>query len=401
MPRAISHTQDPESPVTAALQQLARPVLGEGLVNAPLDLDPCLNLKAPSDVLSTHLSHEDGRVLATLQSWSTSRLVLLAASLGAVIFAIDLATPTGVAAGVPYILPVALGLGSRDGRLTLVFAGVASALTTLGMVLSPHGGGPENYVLANRGLALFAIWITALGVRSELAVLNRLHQAHQELRHQESLARLGEMAAVVAHEVKNPIAGIMGVLQVLDSRKRPATEKRVLAEVRERLAGLARTVDDLHAFARPMLARPEPLDLRRLLEETRELVLATSQWSDLDVRVTGDPVMVLADRTQLGRAVLNLLLNAAAATEGTGTITASVLQRDDQAVLHIQDDGPGIPDHIRQRIFEPFFTTRTQGVGLGLPLVKQTITAHGGTIDIASPRNGGTLVTLALPASAR
>jgi len=339
-----------------------------------------------------------GRVVNTMRGWSHLQLAGLIGVVSAAIFALDLVTPTGVAGGVPYLLPVTLGLGSRDRRFVMAVAGATSALTVVGMVLAPEGSSPTDYVLANRGLALVAIWVTALGVRSQVALAARLEQAHQELLQRESLARLGEMAAVVAHEVRNPLAGIMGVLQVLETRPRPDGERKVLADVRERLAGLTRTVDDLMAFARPSRLLEERCDLKTLLRETRALIESDGHWPDLELQIEGPELSTIADRQQLRRAVLNVVLNAAAAQSGQGQVLAEVDTQGDQVQIIVSDQGPGVPHHLRDRIFEPFFTTRTQGTGLGLPIVAQTLRAHGGTVDMAPGPTGGTRVTLSLPA---
>ncbi len=341
----------------------------------------------------------DGRLLTTLQGWSTSQLAVLATLLCGAVFAVDLATPLGVAAGVPYLVPVILGLGTRDGRFAFGVAGAASGLIVLGLVLAPAGGGPSAYVLANRGLALFAVWVTALGVCSKITVEQRLADAHEELRARESLARLGELSALVAHEVKNPLAGIMGVLQVLEARDRPEAERRVLADVRERLSALSTTVDDLTAFARPRQLQTRSTDLLVLLEETRALVAADAHWPDLELDLVGDSLTATVDPNVLGRALLNVLLNAAAARPD-GRVTARLVQRGELAVIEVADQGPGVPEHLRERIWEPFVTTRTQGTGLGLPLVRQALTSHGGRAEMSWPPEGGTTVTLALPLQA-
>lgn len=262
-----------------------------------------------------------------------------------------------------------LGLGSRDRHFVLGVALATSALTVIGMVLAPTGSGPADYVLANR-----------------------------DLMHRESLARLGEMAAVVAHEVKNPLAGIMGVRQVLETRPRPDAERKVLSDVRERLAGLTRTVDDLMAFARPNRLLSEPCDLKNLLRETRALIESDGQWPDLEIQIEGPDITTLADRQQLRCAVLNVVLNAAAAQAGHGAVLAQVEQVGDPVQIGVSDQGPGVSHHLRDRIFEPFFTTRTQGTGLGLPIVAQTLRAHGGSVSLGPGPTGGTRVTLSLPA---
>ncbi len=339
----------------------------------------------------------DATLLSILKGLGGARLRIWAAVLLVAVFVADGLTPLGVAGGVPYVLPVILGLGSKNERFSIAVASIATALCIVGVFTSPMGHGPFPYVIANRVLALFAIWVTALGVRSHVVLLGQLETVHAELRHREALARLGEMAAVVAHEVKNPLAGIMGVLQVLDARERGESERKVIRDVHARLASLAETVDDLLAFARPTELRAEPVDLLELLHDIRDLVLADSHFPDLQVEIDGDPATAHADRTQLRRALHNVVLNAAAAMAGAGVVRISVNQQDDAWRIYVHDQGPGVPEELRGRIFEPFFTTKVQGSGLGLPLVQRTLEAHGGTVDLTCPPTGGTTVTLELP----
>jgi signal transduction histidine kinase len=233
-----------------------------------------------------------------------------------------------MAGGVPYLLQVTLGLASRDRRFVLGVALASSALTVVGMVLAPTGSGPADCVLPNRGLALIAIGVTALGVRSQVALNARLEQAHRDLMHRESLARLGE------------------------------------SDVRERLAGLPPTVEDLMASARPSRLLSEPCDLKNLLRETRALIESDGQWPDLEIQLQGPDITTLTDRQQLRCAVLDVVLNAAAAQAGHGAVLAQVEQVGDPVPIGVSDQGPDEPHHLRDRIFEPFFTTRTQGTGL-------------------------------------
>jgi len=220
----------------------------------------------------------------------------------------------------------------------------------------------------------------------------------EELREQTSLARLGEMAAVMAHEVKNPLAGIRGAIQVIGSRL-PAGSKdaAVAKEVVTRIDALNDLMKDLLLFARPPQPRPATVDLAQLLSMTVELISADPALKGLRVRVEGSAPPIQGDPELLKIVFMNLLMNGAQAMQGRGVIRVVVRSIDGSCRIVIEDAGPGIPPDVRERIFTPFFTTKSRGTGLGLPTAKRFIEAHGGSITVACPPEGGTTVTVHLP----
>jgi signal transduction histidine kinase len=234
-----------------------------------------------------------------------------------------------------------------------------------------------------------------MAIRYEITGRKRSEKLLQE---QAALARLGEMAAVVAHEVKNPIAGIRGALQVISSRMPPEQRDRaVMGEIIARLDGLNGVVDDLLVFARPRELRTEPVDLSALLNNTIELMRRDPTFAAIDVRLDGAGGIVQADPAQLQLVVQNVLMNAAQAMNGQGRVTVATSMVNGQCRVSIADAGPGIPPDAQEHAFEPFFTTKSRGTGLGLPLAKRIVDAHGGEIHIDTPPTGGTVVTLLLP----
>jgi len=221
------------------------------------------------------------------------------------------------------------------------------------------------------------------------------------VREQASFAQLGKMAAVVAHEVRNPIAGIRGALQILE-RRLPATgpEQRIVRETVARLDALNDIVQDMLLFASPRPPRLEPVVLTTVFEEILLLFKADPRFADVDVWLNVGAARVEADREQLKQVLLNLMLNSAQAMHGRGAIRVSVRSRGGRLELHIADQGPGISTEARTRLFEPFFTTKHRGTGLGLATARRIIEAHGGTIELTSPPTGGALATIALRAAA-
>jgi two-component system sensor kinase FixL len=236
------------------------------------------------------------------------------------------------------------------------------------------------------------------GILHDLTARVRMEQ---QLREQAALASLGEMAALIAHEVKNPLAGIRGAVQVIGGRL-PADSRdaAVAKEIVARIDGLNDLVKDLLLFARPPNPRPQPVDLRTLVSSTANLLAEDPTMVGVRVDVQGTARPVMADPELLKIVFVNLLVNGAQAMQGKGVLRVSVVSVDSHCQLSFHDSGPGIPADIREKIFTPFFTTKSAGSGLGLPTAKQLIEAHAGTIRIDCPPDGGTTVTLHLPAGA-
>jgi two-component system, LuxR family, sensor kinase FixL len=224
-------------------------------------------------------------------------------------------------------------------------------------------------------------------------------EIERQLREQTWLARLGEMAAVVAHEVKNPLAGIRGAIQVIGSRlPADSTDRRVAGEILARIDALSELMRDLLLFARPPEPRPQAVDVARLVSATAELLREDPSVREVNVRVQGGAPPTMADPSLLQIVFHNLLVNAAHAMEGRGDIAVSVDDVSSRCRIRFVDQGPGIPPEIREKIFTPFFTTKTRGSGLGLPTCRRLIEAHRGTLAIDCPPEGGTTVTVTLPA---
>jgi two-component system, LuxR family, sensor kinase FixL len=236
------------------------------------------------------------------------------------------------------------------------------------------------------------------GILHDLSARVRMEQ---QLREQASLACLGEMAALIAHEVKNPLAGIRGAVQVIGGRLPvDSRDAAVAKEIVARIDGLNDLVKDLLLFARPPNPRPQAVDLRALVSSTASLLAEDPAVAAVRVDVHGTAPPVMADPELLKIVFVNLLVNGAQAMQGKGVLRVSVASVDSHCQLSFHDSGPGIPTDIREKIFTPFFTTKSAGSGLGLPTAKRLIEAHAGTIRIECPADGGTLVTVHLPAIA-
>ncbi len=238
-----------------------------------------------------------------------------------------------------------------------------------------------------------------MAIRSEITERKR---QEERLREQAALTRLGEMAAVVAHEVKNPLAGIRGALQIIGTRLPADTRDRsVIGDILTRLDSLNNIVQDLLLFARPRTPRADKVPLGTLLMSTLELLKKDPNFARIEIAVHGNDPIVEADAEQLQTVFTNLLLNAAQASGGSGRIDVTLEARDGWCDVKVRDHGPGIPAEVRERIFEPFFTTKHRGTGLGLPTAKRVVEMHRGTIAVDAAAGGGTEVTVTLPAHRR
>jgi PAS domain S-box-containing protein len=235
------------------------------------------------------------------------------------------------------------------------------------------------------------------GILHDLSARVRIEE---QLREQTSLARLGEMAAVIAHEVKNPLAGVRGAIQVIGTRlPKDGKDAVMIKEIVSRIDTLNELMKDLLLFARPPQPKAAPIDVATLVATTADLLGSDPALKDVSVRVDGTAPPILADPDLLKIVFVNLLVNGAHAMKGRGTIRVSLATMADTCQIAFADEGPGIPSEVREKIFTPFFTTKSRGSGLGLPTAKRLVEAHRGNIAIACPTSGGTIVTIGLPAT--
>jgi PAS domain S-box-containing protein len=225
--------------------------------------------------------------------------------------------------------------------------------------------------------------------------------AEQQLVEQASLARLGEMAAVVAHEVRNPLAGLRGALQILSQRLGDQrTEHAVILEMIKRLDVLNDRVSDLLRYAKPRTPQLGRVPMRSLVEGTVALLRRDPTMAELDVVIAGEDVDARGDVELLREVVLNLLLNAGQSMEGRGTVRVEI-ESGASASVRIRDQGSGIPHDLREKVFEPFFTTKRSGTGLGLAIVRRLLELQYGAVTVESSTPAGTCMLVTLPIAGR
>lgn len=238
------------------------------------------------------------------------------------------------------------------------------------------------------------------GIRGWLVLfadLTEVRRRAEESRLAESLARLGEMAGGVAHELRNSLATLRGYLTLIERRPDEESIADYLSEIRHEADHLERVLEDFLAFARPGTARLEELSLTRLARRAA----ADPSLAGVEVRVRdGEDLGLRGDAQLLERALRNLIHNAAQAEREAGRqgpIDLSIEETAEGIELAIEDRGPGLPPEMRERLFHPFATGRRGGVGLGLALAHRIVTLHGGRIRLDDREGGGTRAVLTFP----
>ena len=227
--------------------------------------------------------------------------------------------------------------------------------------------------------------------------LTRRVRLEEQLREQTSLARLGEMATVIAHEVRNPLAAVRGAVQVIGGRlPKDSRDAPIAKEIVARLDALNDLIEELLLFARTPQPRPGSVSLTPLLGLTADLLKQDPSFTGVRIAIDGEALPVTGDRDLLQIAFQNLLINAAQAMQGHGTIQIRIAAEDDRAVVRIADEGPGIPPDALAQVFRPFFTTKAQGTGLGLSIAQRLIEANAGTLSLESSPGRGTVAVVML-----
>jgi len=242
-----------------------------------------------------------------------------------------------------------------------------------------------------------------LRVQERTAQLERANLETQHVQEQllraEKLAEIGQLAAGVAHEIRNPLAGIRGAIQVLRENKIDSEIQRpIMTEILERVDRLNIAVQDLLEYAKPMSPHMARHQLSDVLDSTLSTLLRDPRLQGVEVlKDYRQPVDVDTDVSIIERVFTNIVLNAAQAMKSAGTLEITLESSGADAVISFRDTGPGIESGALGKIFSPFFTTRSEGSGLGLALCKKYIEVLGGKIAVTTQLGIGTTFVIYLP----
>jgi signal transduction histidine kinase len=244
--------------------------------------------------------------------------------------------------------------------------------------------------------------------------LTRVEQLEERERLRDRLAALGEMAAAIAHEVKNPLAGIEVMAGILKRQLAESPDaQNILADIIKEAKMANVIVQEVLAFVRPIRLQVEDISLADVIRDAIAMAESHSLKGQVQLRLDMPEALrpIQGDPHQLRQIFTNLLTNAFEAMDGAGSIdiTATAVDADDESataaeqatgptiMITVADNGPGIPPEVTDRIFSPFFTTKPQGSGLGLAIVRKIVDAHDGRIDVSERAGGGTVFRVTLP----
>ncbi|MCB9496508.1 MAG: PAS domain-containing protein [Fibrobacteria bacterium] len=242
-----------------------------------------------------------------------------------------------------------------------------------------------------------------LGAVASFSDLTQLKQMERELSQTRTLAALGEMAATVAHEIRNPLGGIGGFARLLERDIEAGDPRRALVgRIIEGVGSLNRIVSNLLVYTRPMETRYRMVDIGEWFEEMAgwaRLEAPEHELEELEAEIVIEEGAETGrfDPEKLQQVLLNLLRNALQAMEGQGRIRLSARRAPGLLILGVEDNGKGIPSDILSEVFNPFFTTKENGTGLGLAIVRKIVELHGGNLFVVSESGRGTRFDIHLP----
>jgi two-component system NtrC family sensor kinase len=231
----------------------------------------------------------------------------------------------------------------------------------------------------------------------------RLVATTEQLAHSEKVATLGRVAAQVAHEVRNPLAGLLLYSEHLKSkldRNAPNGEAQLVDKIIATINNLTATTEQILNFARPVTLAPKRLDLNEVAQDVVQLLSTeiTTHRIETKLELATSPVAGMLDEPSIRATTLNLVLNAVQAMHDGGVLTLSTGTAGGKLWMEIKDTGAGMSPAQVKTIFEPFHTTKSRGLGLGMPYAQKIIQQHGGEITVESEQGKGTQVRIELPA---
>jgi signal transduction histidine kinase len=238
-------------------------------------------------------------------------------------------------------------------------------------------------------------------LRQSRTEVERLHA--QDLERAQQLATVGELASGVAHEIRNPLTGVLGAIELATKRLPPGDPARpLLAEAERQLQRIAGTTTQLLRYARPPELREVVVDANLLVERAERVVQQRAERGGVQVAVETAPAGadVRVDPELMVQVLVNLMLNGIEAGPADRWLRVQVRRQEAGVTISVADTGPGVPANLRDKIFRPFFTSKPEGTGLGLPISRQIVLRHGGSLHYENTPGGGATFVVTLPPAA-
>jgi signal transduction histidine kinase len=290
------------------------------------------------------------------------------------------------AAPMAAIVEQCLSTGKTMIRRAVEIEAVSAPSLHLGLSVSPVGDDPA----------------APHGVICLFTDLSAIVALEEQVRLKDSLARVGELTAGIAHEFRNGLATIHGYSRLLQLEALPEQFRPYVEGIRAETESMREVVTNFLNFAKPEQLTLSIVDLAAVAERAADDLHAEARALGGEITVSGEFAPIEGDDVLLRQAFSNLLRNAieactAAATAPVITVSSQVDRVQGTCVVTVRDNGSGFPEHMRERVFQPFFTTKSQGTGLGLALVQKIIVTHNGRVTAATDPEGGGLITIVLP----
>ncbi len=235
----------------------------------------------------------------------------------------------------------------------------------------------------------------------QLAKANEeLRSTFQRMRLLDRLSALGALSAGIAHEIRNPLGGVSGAVEILDSMTGPDDERHeFVGIVKKEIARISTIVSRQLDLVQTNPPEPAPCDVVRVVESVIALVRKQAEGQEVavELHVDSEIPVIEADEQGLRQAILNLLINGVQAMPRGGSVTVTVLAKSGRVAVVVEDRGPGLSDEALEHAFDPFFSTKREGVGLGLSIAFQIINQQGGDLRVENRTAGGARFTLEIP----
>ncbi|MEE8487542.1 MAG: ATP-binding protein [Gemmatimonadota bacterium] len=299
------------------------------------------------------------------------------------------------AVGLVFLILLTAWLAARSISMPLRTLAASAVSVGRGEAYIPvkHSGRDEIGLLAHAFQGMVA------DLADSSAQIEELHR--KEMERAEQLASIGEMSSAIAHEIRNPLAGVLYAVELAGRRVTSDEDREMLSEAEAQLRRLEKTASQLLRYARPPDPKRMVVDARLLVDQAATIAgyQASAAGVELETTTGETTVSISADPDLLVQVLVNLILNGIQASDRGGVVRVMLVQRSGQAEFRVSDDGPGVSAEHESEIFRPFFTTKHAGTGLGLAISRQIVERHGGTLELRASAGDGALFVVSVPVS--